>query len=83
MLKYVFFLSIFLFGLSFENSSAQCIVGPSTISENVSSIFSSGISAQAYYWSVSGGLSIIGSRTKKEVTIKCNGTGGDFVALIF
>ncbi len=60
-----------------NNAIASCnINGPNSISQGQTATYTSSVVAQAYYWTVSGGLSIIGSRTGNSVQVQCNGTGG-------
>jgi len=67
-----------IFSLGFTNTiTASCTInGPSSITQGQTATYTSSTSAQAYYWSTSGSLSIIGSSTGSSVQIQCNGSGG-------
>jgi hypothetical protein len=54
----------------------QCINGPDSITQGQIATYTAAVNAQAYYWTVTSGLSIIGSNTGSSVQIQCNGNGG-------
>ena len=80
--QYLFAILTFVLFTTFSSSAfGVCFNYNSTMNAGQNQTISASISAQAYYWSVSGPISIVGSRTGSSVTIHANGSGTGTVTL--